>query len=355
VLEQQGQLREELEREPVDFLVRRLPDLWDAARARLAGFLGADPQGLVALANATTAVNTVLRSLVLEPGDELLLTDHAYPASRNALERVAAGSRARVVVARVPFPCDSPGVVTEAVLAGVTPRTRLAMIDHVTSPTGMVLPVGEIVRALDARGVDALVDGAHAPGMLPLALDHLASAYYAGNCHKWLCAPKGAGFLHVRADRRDGVRPLVTSHGATERRAGRSPFHDEFDWMGTDDPTPFLCVPAAIEFLGSLLPGGWPEVYERNRRLALEGRAILASALGLGPPCPDEMIGSLAALPLPDGIDPLQAALREQGIEVPVIAWPQRPKRLIRISAQLYNDRSQYVRLGTVDFRGQPT
>jgi isopenicillin-N epimerase len=227
----------------------------------------------------------------------------------------------------------------------------------VTSPTGMVLPLAAIVQELADRGVDVVVDGAHAPGMLPLDVDEIGAAYYVGNCHKWLCAPKGAGFLSVRADRRDAVRPLTISHGANTRRPGRSRLHDEFDWTGTTDPTAFLCVPIAIELMESLVPGGWPAIRKHNRELALAGRRILAGALDVPLPCPDEMIGSLAALSLPDGspepptsalyADPLQEALlRTHRIEVPIVPWPAPPKRLVRISAQLYNRPEHYERLG---------
>jgi len=193
--------------------------------------------------------------------------------------------------------------------------------------------------------------------MLDLDLAELGAAYYTGNCHKWMCSPKGAGFLHVRADRRAGLRPLAISHGASLPEAERSRFRLELDWTGTQDPSAWLTLPRTIELMGSLLPGGWAELRRRNRALALEARSLLLEALALdGPPCPDQMIGSLAALPLPDGgsaptslfsIDELQQRLwREHAIEVPVIAWPAAPRRLLRISAQLYNELSQYARLG---------
>jgi len=178
-----------------------------------------------------------------------------------------------------------------------------------------------------------------------------------GNCHKWLCAPKGAALLWARRDRQVGLHPTSISHGFNAPLAGRSRFRAEFDWTGTEDPSAFLCIPEALRFLGGLLPGGWPELMTRNRSLALQARKILGEALGVGPPCPDGMIGALAALPLPDGSpepprtplysDPLQDALLfEHGIEVPVIPWPAPPRRLIRISAQVYNRPDQYHRLG---------
>ncbi len=356
VLETQQRLQQELERQPVEFLARQLAGRLDAARERLAAFLGADPAGLAPVPNATTGVNAILRSFDFGPGDELLATDQVYAACRNALDYVAQRSGARVVTVRLPFPCQSPASIVRSILDGVTSRTAILLCDHVASPTGMILPIAEVVGECEKRGIDTLIDGAHAPGMLPLELDALGSAFYVGNCHKWICAPKGAAFVYARADRRERLRPLTISHGATRRRPGRSRFHDEFDWTGTHDPTAFLSVPAAIDFVGSLVPGGWPGVRERNRGLALEARTMLAAALGVDPPCPDEMIGSLVSLPLPDGgasgprfaldTDPLQELLlHEHRIEVPVVPWPSPPRRLLRISVQLYNDLEQYERL----------
>jgi isopenicillin-N epimerase len=349
VLDFQRALREELEREPVRFLARDLTRRLDTARAALGGFIGADPDDLAFVTNATTGVNTVLRSLAFEPGDDLLVTDHAYNACRNALNVVAEARGARVVAARVPFPLDSAEAVVDAILAAVTPRTRLALLDHVTSPTAIVFPITRLVAALAERGIDTLVDGAHAPGMLPLDVDALGAAYYTGNCHKWMCAPKGAGFLHVRRDRQAGVRPLVISHGANSPRTDRSRFRLEFDWTGTHDPTAYLTVPEAIRVVGAALPGGWPAVMKRNRALTVAARRRLGEATGGGLPCPDTMIGSLAAIPLPDGTDDLQAKLFDRfAVEVPVIAWPAAPRRWLRVSAHIYNQATDYDRLAEV-------
>ncbi|MCD4750394.1 MAG: aminotransferase class V-fold PLP-dependent enzyme [Thermoanaerobaculales bacterium] len=353
VLEKQAELRRRMEAEPVRFFVRELQDLLDEARSELATFVGADPEGLAFVSNATTGVNTVLASLDFGPGDELLVTNHEYNACRNALNARAVRAEARVVEAVIPFPLKSNDAVIEAVLARVTPRTRLALVDHVTSQTGIVLPIAELTDELENRGIAVLIDGAHAPGMLDLKVDDLGASFYTGNCHKWLCAPKGAAFLWVRKDHRNRIHPLTISHGANAPLGRQSRFHLEFDWVGTDDPTAFLSVPTALRTVGALAEGGWPEVRVRNRALALYGRRILCEQLGIEPPCPDSMIGSLAAIPLPDGspepptsplyCDPLQDELLfRHGVEVPVIPWPAPPKRLLRISAQLYNSEEQY-------------
>jgi len=296
----------------------------------------------------------VLRSLDLDLHDELLVTSHEYNASRNALDYVAGLVGAKVVAVDVPFPIASPDEVFDRVMERVTERTRLFLVDHVTSQTGLIFPIARLIDALKQRGIDTLVDGAHAPGMFPLNLDALGAAYYSGNLHKWVCAPKGAAFLYVRANRRRGIRPVVISHGANATRTDRSRFHLEFDWPGTWDPTACLSVPTALRFINDIVDGGWPEVMRRNHDLALRARDILCACLGIDKPAPDEMLGSMAAVPLPDGKpfvpslygEPLQDALFfEHAIEVPIHPWPHQPKRVLRISAQLYNTIEDYEKL----------
>ena len=356
VLRVQSELRARLESEPVRFLVREFEPLLDYARAALAAFLDADADDLAFVPNATTGVNTVLRGLRFEPGDELLTTNQEYNASRNALDWVSGRGGIQVNVAQLPWPHPTPAAVVEAVLARVTPRTRLLLVDHISSQTALVFPLKELVRALRERGVETLVDGAHGPGQVPLSLRELGAGYYTGNCHKWLCAPKGAAFLHVRKDLQNGLKPLVVSHGHNSRRQDRSRFRLDFDWMGTSDPTPALCVPHALRFMGSLLPGGWPELMADNRAKVLAARRLLCERLGVAPHCPDEMVGSMATVGLPDGfptepkpplfLDPLQDRLfYEHHLEVPVMAWPQAPRRHLRLSAQVYNTHTEYQAL----------
>ncbi|MEZ4647268.1 MAG: aminotransferase class V-fold PLP-dependent enzyme [Candidatus Eisenbacteria bacterium] len=362
VLEYQQALRDELELEPLRFLDERAMSLWADVRAEVSAFVGADPEGLVFVRNATVGVNTALAAFAnfeMREGDEILVTDHEYRASRNAADWFAERCGARVVPIHVPFPLASEDEVVEAILGAVTARTRFALLDHITSQTGLVFPLERLVRELRERGIETVVDGAHGPGMIPLRLEELGAAFYTGNCHKWLCTPKGAGLLYVRKDWRERTRPLVISHGATAPRGDRSRLHAEFDWIGTDDPTAVLSIGESIRFLGGLLPGGWDEVMRTNRELALESRRILCAALGVPIPAPESMIGTLAAVPLPpferpepgppNYVDPFQKELfGGDRIEVPIIPWPNWPHRIVRTSSQLYNHASESAYLGEV-------
>ncbi len=375
VIQRQRDLRDELEADPVAFMVERLEPMWCDARNELARFVGADPADMVFVVNATTGVNAVLRSLHLEPGDEILTNTHEYNACVNAARFVTRRVGARVVEAPLGDAggrVDSPEQIVEQTLDAVTPRTKLAMLSHVTSPTGLVLPIETLVRELEQRGVPVLVDGAHALAMLSLDLDALGASYYTANCHKWLCSARGAAFLHVRRDRAGdwheldipgaAVRPLTISHGANSSRRDIPRLHVEFDWQGTTDPTPPLCVPAAIAAVAAMHQRGWHGVMQHNRELALAGRRLLIDRLALEPMGPESMIGSLAALRLPDrpggaGDDPpgmgltypeaLQRELvagrwsKRIPIQAPIIPWttPAGAKggRLVRLSAHLYN------------------
>ncbi len=355
VLEKQQEYQRRIEKEPVLFLVRELEPLMDAVRTDLGHFIGATLDDLAYVPNATSGVNAVLRSLEFSRGDELLVTTQEYNACRNVLDYIAARSGARVKPIDIPFPIRSPEEVIEAVMRNVTSATRLLLIDHITSQTALILPVRQIVAELNARGIDTLIDGAHVAGQLPLDIRAIGCAYYTGNLHKWVCAPKGAGFLYVREDRREGIHPIVISHGLNSTRTDRSRFHLEFDWPGTFDPTAFLAAGEALRFIPTLVPGGWDGIMRRNHDLALQARDILCRALKIDPPAPDAMLGSMAAVPVPDGKpgdessvfgDPLQDELFNQfRIEVPVMPWPSPPKRLLRVSAQLYNTVDEYSKL----------
>jgi isopenicillin-N epimerase len=356
----QSELRGELEREPVSFLVRTFPERMAKARNSLARFVHADPRGLAFVPNATTAINTVLRSLAFDSGDEIVVTNMGYGAVNNAAEFVARRSGAKVVKADIPFPLTDQGQILEAFEAALGPRTKAAIFDHITSPTALVLPIDAMVELCEQRGILSIVDGAHAVGQLSLDLKTTGASYYTSNCHKWLCAPKGCAFLYVREDRRDGIHPLSISHGYGLPEEVTDRFEIEFDWPGTHDPTPYLCVPELIEFMESQMVGGWPALMRRNHTLVLEARALLCKELGLEAPCPASMLGAMATLVLPDSVeemvaagparaDPLQVELfEEHGFETWLMPYPQWPQRVLRLSAQIYNDLHEYERLAKI-------
>ncbi len=355
VLERQTEWRERWEANPTAFISNDLQPALDEARQSVSEFLGADSDGLVFVRNASSGVASVIRSIepALEAGDELLTTAQDYNAVRQMLEYSAERHEAKVVVAEVPFPVESPNQVTEAVLSKAGPRTKLAVIDHITSPTALIYPVEEMVAALEPH-VPVLVDGAHGPGQIALDVDEIGASWYTGNLHKWTCAPKGSAFLHARADRRPETVPTVISHG---RNAPMPEIGDRyrllFDWLGTDDFSQWLVVPDALSAVGALEPGGWAALRKRNHELILAARRLLASSVGSELPAPDEMIGTMAAIRLPDRggehpggeLSPLMDELIDAGFETLVMNWPSWPSQLLRVSAHHYNRLEEYEAL----------
>jgi isopenicillin-N epimerase len=355
VLRAQDDWRGRFEADPTRFVFWDLEPAVDAAREALGDFVGAVPDSLAPVRNATTGVASVLRSFetMLKPGDQILTTAHDYNAVRQILVHTAERTGAEVVVAEVPFPIDDPARVTEAVTGALTDRTRLAVIDHVTSPSALVFPIEDLVRALEPD-IPVLVDGAHGPGQVPLFLDELGASWYTGNLHKWVCAPKGAAFLHTRPDRIEMTLPAVISHGYNAEVEGKvARYHALFDWLGTDDFSPWAVLPEVLRLVGGLQPGGWDGVMKRNHDVVLEGRRIVAAAVGTDLPAPDHMIGSMASIVLPDtqelprrsDLSPLMDQLSGDGFSVMVMLWPGWPRQLMRLSAHLYNTTEDYVAL----------
>jgi isopenicillin-N epimerase len=351
----QNEWRARWEANTTRFILNEYTDALGVARRAVADFVSADPSGVVFVRNASQGVASVARSIEprLEPGDEIVTTNQDYNAVRQTLEYSAARRGARVVVAQVPFPLISPDQVRDVVLDSITDRTRLVVVDHVSSPTGLIFPIEEIVSALEPH-IPVLVDGAHGPGQVPLALDDLGASWYTGNLHKWVCAPKGSGFLRTRSDRIDETVPTVISHAwNTPIVDGATRYQGLFDWVGTDDMTPWLTVPDAIRVVGETEPGGWSAVMKRNRELALQARKIVCGTLAVDPPAPEEMVGSLFAIPLHDRsgedpgglLSPLNQELVDVGFETLVMVWPGWPKQVIRISAHLYNELDEYQAL----------
>jgi isopenicillin-N epimerase len=341
-----------LEDEPVRFYEDLAMEFMEDARKALALMLKCDAEDLALLENATTGVNTILRSLEFNEGDEILVPDHAYQACRNAIDYVSKRWGAKVVTVNIPFPIESSDQAIDAIMSGVSERTVLAMIDTVTSPTGLRMPFEALVGLLEGRNVSVLLDAAHGIGMVPLNLDQLGASYTTSNCHKWLCAPKGSAFLHVRKDHQVNIHPLTISHGMSFPLGDSTRFRHEFDWTGTRDISALCSIPATIDYMATLVDGGWPAIMQRNHDLVMEGRRILCERLGIEAPCPESMIACIATLRLPAGggagiplhePDPLHKVLQDKhNIQVPVWSWPSPEGRYIRISAQIYNHVDEY-------------
>ncbi|MEP6701616.1 MAG: aminotransferase class V-fold PLP-dependent enzyme [Betaproteobacteria bacterium] len=348
VLAAQSRWRDALEREPVRFMVDELPGAWRMAAARLAGFVGASPSRLAFVENATAGANAVMRSLRWNAGDRIVIANHAYPALRHTAQFVAERYGLTVVEATIPWPLSGPEQVLDAYAQALAGGARLAILDHIFSPLAVVSPIDAIVALCRAQGTAVLLDGAHAPGLLPLALDLLGDTgvdWYVGNCHKWLCAPKGCGFIVATADAQKDLHPAVISNFFGQG------FELEFAWTGTGDPTARLSVSAALEFIEAL---GVERYRNALREQARAAAALIADAWQVEPAAPAEMFASMVTLPLPVA-EPGTLAnaqrwratlLREHRIEVPVT--PIDGRLYVRISAQVYNELSDYAALAQV-------
>lgn len=326
-------------------LARRLAGELDEARAAAASFLDAEVQGFVFVPNVTTGVSTVLASMPSLSGGEVLVTDQTYGAVKFAAEKACRAKRAKLVVASVPLPTSGPDELQDAVLSRVSKQTRLVILDHIASPTGLVFPISDLVARLHESDTMVLVDGAHAPGMVDLHLDSLDADFWTGNFHKWCCAPRGSAGLWVGEDHRKTISPLITSWYENDG------YPSSFRWLGTNDYTPFLATPAALRFMGEL---GWDRIRVHNRRLARLGRGMIESAFETIPvvdPKHDTLFEAMTLVRLPDGVVTtddearlLQKQIAEQlSIEALPLAWNN--QGYLRLSAQVYNSPADFERL----------
>jgi isopenicillin-N epimerase len=335
VLEAQTRWRTRMEAQPSRFMRRELgPALRDAA-AHLAAFVGAPADDLVFVDNATGGCNAVLRSLSLSRGDEIVVFDHGYAAVRNAVAHVTNAAGASVVTAALPFPQPNDDAIVAALLAALSARTRLVVIDHITSPSAVVMPLARLIATCRNAGVPVLVDGAHGPGHVSLDLSDLAPDYYTGNCHKWLSAPKGCAFLYVRQDRQHDVHPLTISHGYGQG------FVAEFDWTGTTDFSAFLAVSEAIAFHEHL---GGAALRARNTELAAEAGRCVAAGLGTETSAPGTEPAAMSLVRLPlvhlERVEALRASILEAGTDAPLHVLGQ--SVWVRLSAFAYNEIEDY-------------
>jgi isopenicillin-N epimerase len=336
-----------LEAEPVEFLARRLPGLLAEARESLARHIGTDADNVVFVPNATHGMNIVARSFPLEPGDEVLGTDHEYGAVERAWRFNCERHRAHYRTQRISLPVDTAASIVDQLWEGVSERTRLIVVSHITSPTALIFPVAEICRRAAAQGIVTAVDGAHAPSQIDLALDALGADFYTGNCHKWLCAPKGSGFLYARPDRQPLLQPLIVSWGWQARDPGLSPFQDYFSWIGTDDPSAYLSVAAAIQFQQE---HDWPRVRKACHELARRARERIGELTGLPQVCPDspEWWAQMCSVPLPSRKEIPAKTLHQRlwedfQVEVPIVEW--QGQCFVRVSIQAYNSTQDVDRL----------
>jgi isopenicillin-N epimerase len=337
----------ELERQPVEFLGRNLTENMRGPRIKLAAELGTSADNIVGLTNATLGLNIVAQSLDLKPGDQILTTDHEYSALEKTWAYVCRKTGAEVVVVSIPLPLTSAKQFTDAILAGITDRTRVLFLSHITSPTALLFPIEQSIAEARKRGIWTVIDGAHTPGHIKLDLDAIGADFYAGNCHKWLMAPKGSAFLYTRPELQGMLNPLVISHGWTagsklagaKGAFGNSPFIDEIEMQGTRDPAAWLSVPAALDYRRD---NDWWGVAAHCQALAQDTARRLSAITGLAPlSTPEFSAPQMVAMPIPE-CDPLevQKQLMDQyRIEIPVFKWQDR--HIARVSVQGYNSRPQ--------------
>ncbi|MBP1673442.1 MAG: aminotransferase class [Bacteroidetes bacterium] len=353
VLEQQQQFQLQLERQPLRFFMRELPDLHQKTLQHLGAFLQCNPQDLVYVRNATEGVNTVLSSIPWQKNDRVLITNHIYQACKNALFIYAQRYGFEIDEVEVSYPYQNEDEIVQCVLKGITKNTRLLLIDHISSPTALHFPIEKIASNLKGSRVELLVDGAHAPGMIPIQPSETGAQYYTGNCHKWLCAPKGAAFLWVEPKCQEYINPLNISMINVKTQS----FQDRFYWGGTQDLSSFLSIPKAIESIPEIFGKSWEEVMERNYMMSRKVSQLLSSKLQQLVPIPEGSIINMCSLPLPKlgralqpgEFDPLQEKLYyEYKIEIPVINWGRENQRFIRYSCFVYNSLEQYEYLGEV-------
>jgi isopenicillin-N epimerase len=332
-----------LDQQPMDFFVRQYESAWLGARQRLAEFVGAAPGDLVFVENATAGMNVVAGSLTLSAGDQVLLTDHAYGAVQRIWDRACQQAGADRVTVELPRPIQAPEEVVAAIAGALTDRTRLLVISHITSATALIMPIRSICQAAAARGVPVCVDGPHAPLHVDLNLALLDCDYYTASCHKWLSAPFGSGFVYVNPRCQSGIQPATLSWGRLLPALPAS-WDEQFIWSGTRDPSPFLSVPAAIDFFTEL---GLERVRARMYKLAEYARQRLLDLLGTTPLASPaaQWYGAMAHVPLPPGeAQPLQQWLWDQHrIEVPIVTWHD--QRYVRVSCHLYNTTHHIDRL----------
>lgn len=352
VLEKQAAIQKLCEYEAIDFFVEKLQGLVDESKQYLAEFVGTDTNNIVFVNNTTEGVNTILNSITTHAGDEWLITNHNYGACINALKHYAKRNSCKVNIANIPYPVFSPQEIIDSVCNAITPNTKLALIDYVTSASAIIFPVKEIIQLLKAKGIKVLIDAAHAPGMIDFNIEKLQPDFFVANCHKWICSPKGSAFMYVAPEHQSQIFPLVISHFNDSALGSKAHWANQFMFSGTRDYSAFISVKDALQIMPEIAETDWDGIRARNHELVWLAANKIAGVFGLELPCKEEMVGTICNIPMPDGQKPersfntntrLKKDLMEKyRIEVPIFIFPNAPKQWLRISAQLYNSMEQY-------------
>ncbi len=339
------QWQKKLENEPVRFITNDLYPALDVSRKALGEFVGCDGNDLVFFPNPSTAINTVAKSLVLNPGDEILSTDHEYGAMNRTWKFICQKTSANFIPVEIPIPVSSHEEFVDRFWSRVTERTRVIFISHLTSQTALIFPVEEICKRARKAGIFTIVDGAHAPGHIPLDISSFDPDIYIGACHKWMCTPKGVSFLYARKSVQDLIDPLVVSWGWESDDPGKSRFLDYHQWQGTRDMSAFLTVPFAIQYLKEL---NWQTLTKKSHQMVVDFQNEICQMLNTPIICanPHMWQGQMCSFLLPGSPDPvkIQSQLMDNhNIEIPVFSWKDRV--ILRVSVQPYNSEADLQKL----------
>jgi isopenicillin-N epimerase len=355
IMEHQFSLQRNMETLSTYFINRELKPLYKESLSGLANFLNINPQDIAFIRNATFAVNSVVSTFPFQKGDEIVTTNLIYEAYRPLFGQIVKNKGVNLKIAQLPFPIESNEQVISKILEQVTTQTKFAFLDHITSETATIFPIENLISEFRKRNIPLLVDGAHAPGMVPLDIKKLNPDYYTGNCHKWLCSPKGAAFIYIRPELQSQTKPAIVSNYFEKGDTISEQFFNSYYWSGTADYTAYCCVKPVIEYLSEVFTGGWPAIMEHNRRLVLKGRDIILNSLQLKDYTPEEMTGSMATFKLNSkteldsktGLDTLAIKLFDKyKIEAVIPRLHQTDERILRISAHIYNSEEDYHILG---------
>lgn len=354
ILDRQREYVRELESSPVEFSVRSMYPLYYEAKKSLANFVGTSENNIYFVPNTTIGVNHILHN-IRDENKSWLTTNHGYGACLHALEKIGDLKNCQVIKADIPYPIDSEDTILEQIESAILLNTTIALIDYITSATAIVFPIKRIIDLLHSKNIRVIVDAAHAPGMVEFNIDELDADYFIANCHKWICSPKGSAFVYVHPRHQSAHKPVFYSFYNDWDTNNDRHWSNQFIWEGTKDYSAYFAVKDSLEFMPTLIDGGWDAIKKHNRDLAIRGAKYIANKLSVSLPAPESMLGSIVNIPLPDDRIPdikfnyyssiKNVLFDKYKIEVPTMFFPSAPQQYVRVSAQLYNSMEQYAYL----------